>query len=83
MLMMVLCDREGKVYDVWITFGSMHEVRAFRERKKRSVWFRGLAEMVRVGVSLGARRETFYGLSGVGAKGKRLHEKAIRLYEIP
>ena len=34
MLMMVLCDREGKVYDVWITFGSMHEVRAFRERKK-------------------------------------------------
>ena len=23
MLMMVLCDREGKVYDVWITFGYM------------------------------------------------------------
>ena len=44
MLMMVLCDREGKVYDVWITFGSMHEVRAFRERKKRSVWFRELVE---------------------------------------
>ena len=21
MLMMVLCDREGRVYDVWITFG--------------------------------------------------------------
>ena len=39
---MLLCDREGKVYDVWITFGSMHEVRAFRERKKRSVWFREL-----------------------------------------
>ena len=29
MLMMVLCDREGRVYDVWITFGSVHEVRAF------------------------------------------------------
>ena len=57
MLMMVLCDREGRIYDVWISFGSMHEVRAFRERKKRRVWFRGLAEMVRVGVSLGARRE--------------------------
>ena len=28
MLMMVLCDREGRVYDVWITFGSVHEVRA-------------------------------------------------------
>ena len=44
MLMMVLCDREGRVYDVWISFGSMHEVRAFRERKKRSLWFRGLVE---------------------------------------
>ena len=42
MLMMVLCDREGRVYDVWITFGSVHEVRAFRERKKRSLWFRVL-----------------------------------------
>ena len=44
MLMMVLCDRWGRVYDVWITFGSVHEVRAFRERKKRSLWFRGLVE---------------------------------------
>ena len=35
-LMMGFCDREGRVYDVWITFGSVHEVRAFRERKKRS-----------------------------------------------
>ena len=41
---MVLCDREGRVYDVWITFGSVHEVRAFRERKRRSLWFRGLVE---------------------------------------
>ena len=24
---------------MWISFGSMHEFRAFRERKKRSVWF--------------------------------------------
>ena len=45
MLMMVLCVREGRVYDVWITFGSVHEVRAFRERKKRSLWFRGLVEI--------------------------------------
>ena len=44
MLMIVLCDRWGRVYDVWITFGSMHEVRAFRERKRRSLWFRGLVE---------------------------------------
>ena len=41
MLMMVLCVREGRVYDVWITFGSVHEVRAFRERKKR-MWQRPL-----------------------------------------
>ena len=33
-LMMVVCDREGRIYDVWISFGSMQEVRAFRERKK-------------------------------------------------
>ena len=32
MLMMVLCDREGRVFDVWISFGSVLEVRAFRER---------------------------------------------------
>ena len=25
MLMMVLCDRWGRVYDVWISFGSVHE----------------------------------------------------------
>ena len=25
MLMMVVCDREGRVYDVWISFGSVHE----------------------------------------------------------
>ena len=36
--------REGRVYDVWITFGSVLEVRAFRERMKRSLWFRGLVE---------------------------------------
>ena len=42
MLMMVVCDREGRINDVWLSFGSMHEVRAFRERKKRSVRFREL-----------------------------------------
>ena len=35
LLMMVLCDRVGRVYDVWITFGSVHVVRAFSVRKKR------------------------------------------------
>ena len=45
LLMMVLCDREGRVYDVWITFGCVHEVWAFSERLKRSLWFRGLVEI--------------------------------------
>jgi glycerol-3-phosphate dehydrogenase (NAD(P)+) len=38
----------------------------FGENARASLITRGLAEMVRIGVSLGARRETFYGLSGVG-----------------
>ena len=42
--MMVLCDRWGRVYDVWISFGRVHEVRAFWERKRRSLWFRKLVE---------------------------------------
>ena len=41
---MDVCDREGRIYDVWISFGSMHEVRAFRVRKSRSLWFRELVE---------------------------------------
>ena len=44
MLLMVFCDRVGRIYDVWISFGCMLEVRAFRDRKKRSVWFRVLVE---------------------------------------
>ena len=49
MLLMVLCDRVGCIFDVWISFGCMHEVRAFRERKKRSVWFRELVENCKTG----------------------------------
>ena len=37
-------SRWGRVYDVWISFGSVHEVWAFRERKRRSLWFRKLVE---------------------------------------
>ena len=39
MLMMVVCDRWGRVYDVWISFGCVLEVRAVRDRKRRSLWF--------------------------------------------
>lgn len=48
MLLMVLCDEDGVVYDVWITFGSVHEVKAFRARKERSRWFRCLVEVFEV-----------------------------------
>lgn len=36
------------------------------ENAKASLMTRGLAEMVRIGLTLGAKRETFYGLSGMG-----------------
>ena len=29
---------------MWISFGCVHDVRAFRVRKKRSLWFRVLVE---------------------------------------
>ncbi len=38
----------------------------FGENARASLMTRGLAEMVRIGVSLGAKMETFYGLSGMG-----------------
>lgn len=36
------------------------------DNAKAALIARGLAEMIRLGVQLGARRETFFGLSGVG-----------------
>ncbi|WP_448587711.1 NAD(P)H-dependent glycerol-3-phosphate dehydrogenase [Thermocrinis sp.] len=38
----------------------------FGDNARASLITRGLAEMIRVGSSLGGRRETFYGLSGLG-----------------
>ncbi|MCL6643201.1 MAG: NAD(P)-dependent glycerol-3-phosphate dehydrogenase [Candidatus Bipolaricaulota bacterium] len=38
----------------------------YGDNAKAALIARGLAEMVRLGVKLGARRETFFGLSGVG-----------------
>jgi glycerol-3-phosphate dehydrogenase (NAD(P)+) len=38
----------------------------YGDNTKASLMTRGLAEMVRLGVALGSREETFYGLSGVG-----------------
>ncbi len=38
----------------------------FGDNTKAALCTRGLAEMARLGVAVGARRETFFGLSGVG-----------------
>lgn len=38
----------------------------YGENARAALMTRGLAEMVRIGISLGAKRETFYGLSGMG-----------------
>lgn len=38
----------------------------FGDNTKAALCTRGLAEMTRLGVALGAKRETFFGLSGVG-----------------
>ena len=82
MLMIVLCDREGRIYDVWISFGSMLEVRAFRERKKRGVWFRELVEICVVYGDRGYRgcegvMQLFLSTSGPTGKRMALKPKAF------
>ena len=52
---------------MWITFGSVHEVRAFRERKKRSVWFSELLELFK-GLEVIYYREEFNISTLVGRK---------------
>ncbi|MCX8075460.1 MAG: hypothetical protein N3C57_00360, partial [Aquificaceae bacterium] len=47
-LVMVLCDEDGVVYDIWFTYCSMHEARAYRIRKAKSAWFRRLVESAEV-----------------------------------
>lgn len=55
------------------------------DNAKAALVTRGLAEMVRLGVSLGGRVETFYGLSGLGdliatcsSRGSRNHQAGVR-----
>lgn len=56
------------------------------DNAKASIMTRGLAEMVRLGTDLGGRRETFYGLSGVGdmvatcsSRASRNHAAGVRI----
>jgi hypothetical protein len=40
LLVMVVCDENGIVYDVWFHPASYHEVRSLRIKYKMSKWFR-------------------------------------------
>jgi len=44
LLVMIVCDRKGIVYDLWVNTASYHEVRSVRIRYQRSLWFRALAD---------------------------------------
>lgn len=56
----------GAVKNVLAIAGGVSDGLGFGDNAKAALLTRGLAEMARFGVALGARRETFYGLTGVG-----------------
>jgi len=43
-LVMVVCDSEGVVYDLWFHPASYHEVRSFRISYRKSKWLRFLVD---------------------------------------
>ncbi|MGC9135218.1 hypothetical protein, partial [Caldisphaera sp.] len=47
-LVMVLCDTNGIVYDVWFHPASYHEVKSFRLRTRTSLWFKKLINLFEV-----------------------------------
>jgi hypothetical protein len=44
LLVMIVCDGNGVVYDMWVHPASYHEVKSVRIRYQRSLWFRALAD---------------------------------------
>ena len=56
----------GAVKNVLGIAGGICEGMGFGDNTRAFLLTRGLAEMARLGVAVGARRETFYGLAGVG-----------------
>jgi glycerol-3-phosphate dehydrogenase (NAD(P)+) len=56
----------GAVKNVLAIAGGVSDGLGFGDNAKAALLTRGLAEMTRFGVACGARRETFYGLAGVG-----------------
>ncbi len=41
---MIVCDRNGIVYDMWVHPASYHEVKSVRISDQKSLWFRALAD---------------------------------------
>jgi glycerol-3-phosphate dehydrogenase (NAD(P)+) len=56
----------GALKNVIAIAGGVCDGIGFGDNTKAALCTRGLAEMARMGASLGARRETFFGLSGMG-----------------
>jgi glycerol-3-phosphate dehydrogenase (NAD(P)+) len=54
------------VKNVLAIAGGVADGLGYGDNTKAALMTRGLAEMARLGVALGGKRETFYGLAGVG-----------------
>jgi glycerol-3-phosphate dehydrogenase (NAD(P)+) len=56
----------GALKNIYAIAAGVSDGLGFGDNSKAALETRALVELVRVGVSLGGRRETFYGLSGLG-----------------
>ena len=56
----------GAVKNVLAIAGGISDGMGYGDNTKAALMTRGLAEMARLGLALGGKRETFYGLAGVG-----------------